>query len=198
LTKAILYIIFSSKQKKEKAMKRVSIILLMVVSLVFFADSCKKKVKTEPVKEPDKIERIEETTPRIDKPLLTEEELFEKKSLEELNAEGYLGKIHFEFDKYNIKDDMKPVLHRNADWLLKHGRVVITIEGHCDERGTIEYNMALGEKRAKTTRNFLESLGVTGVRMQVVSYGKNKPIVRGMDEQTHYQNRRCEFVVIKK
>ncbi|MCK5056763.1 MAG: peptidoglycan-associated lipoprotein Pal [Candidatus Aminicenantes bacterium] len=179
-------------------MKRVSIILLMVVSLFFFTDSCKKKVKTEPVKEPEKIERVEETTPRIDRPVLTEEEIFEKKSLEELNAEGNLRKIHFDFDKYDVKDDMKPILHRNADWLLKHGSAVITIEGHCDERGTIEYNMALGEKRAKTTRDFLESLGVTGIRMQVVSYGKNKPIVRGVDEQTHYRNRRCEFVIIRK
>lgn len=179
-------------------MKRIFIVGLVVLSLVFFFGSCKKKVKTEPVTAPEKVEKVDESTPRIDKPVLSEEELFEKKTLEELNAEGNLRKIHFDFDKYNIKDEMKPILHRNADWLLKHGSVVITIEGHCDERGTIEYNMALGEKRAKTTRAYLESLGVSGIRMQVVSYGKSKPVVRGVDEQTHYQNRRSEFVIIKK
>lgn len=179
-------------------MKRIYIVLLIVLFLVFFFDNCKKKVKTEPVKEPERVEKVDEMTPKIDRPVLTEEQIFEKKSLEELNAEGYLGKIHFDFDKYNIRDDMKPVLHRNADWLLKHASVVATIEGHCDERGTIEYNMALGEKRAKTTRDYLESLGVTGIRMQVVSYGKSKPMVKGVDEQTHYQNRRSEFVIIKK
>ena len=179
-------------------MKKIYVVLLMTLSLVFLFDGWKKKVKTEPVKEPVRVEKVDETTPRIDKPVLTEEQIFEKKSLEELNAEGNLMKIHFDFDRYDIRDDMKPNLHRNADWLLKHTGVVITIEGHCDERGTIEYNMALGEKRAKNTRNYLESLGVGGVRMQVVSYGKNKPLVRGMDEHTHYQNRRSEFVIIKK
>jgi peptidoglycan-associated lipoprotein len=179
-------------------MKKIYIVLLITLLVVFFFESCKKKVKTEPVREPVKVEKVDETTPRIDKPFLTEEQIFEKKNLEELNAEANLLKIHFDFDKYDIIDDMKPILHRNADWLLKHPSVVITIEGHCDERGTIEYNMALGEKRAKNTRDYLESLGVTGLRMQVVSYGKNKPVVRGVDEQTHYQNRRSEFVIIKK
>ncbi|MCK4761117.1 MAG: OmpA family protein [Candidatus Aminicenantes bacterium] len=181
-------------------MKRIFIVLLICMSLVFFFGSCKKKqVKTGPTTEPVAIERVDEVTPKVERPELTEEELFEKKTLEEINAEGLLIKIHFAFDKYHIKEEMKPILHRNADWLLKHPSVVITLQGHCDERGTIEYNMALGEKRAKTARDFLETLGVSGLRMQVVSYGKSKPAVPGArSEEGHYQNRRAEFIIIRK
>jgi peptidoglycan-associated lipoprotein len=93
---------------------------------------------------------------------------------------------------------MKPVLNRNADWLLKHPPVEILIEGHCDERGTFEYNMALGEKRAEAALNYLVSLGVKPERIKIISYGKNRPLVKGMDEESYYQNRRDEFVIIKK
>lgn len=180
-------------------MKRTFMIFVLVLAAAFFVSDCKKKVKTAPeVKAPEQVETVDETATGADRMILTEEQEFEKKSLEELNAAGYLSKIHFDFDKYYIRDDMKPILHRNADWLLKFPGVIITIEGHCDERGTIEYNIALGEKRAKTTKNYLESLGVAGIRMQVVSYGKSKPLVRGVDEQTHYMNRRSEFIIIKK
>jgi peptidoglycan-associated lipoprotein len=180
-------------------MKRLFIIILIGFSLIVFFDSCKKKsVKTEPVKEPTDIEKVGEETPQISRPVLTEEELLHKRSLEEVNKAGYLKKIHFDFDKYIIKDNMKPILHRNADWLLKHTSVQILIEGHCDERGTFEYNMALGEKRAEAARNYLVSLGISNNRIRIISYGKTRPSVRGVDEQSYYQNRRDEFIIIKK
>ena len=93
---------------------------------------------------------------------------------------------------------MKGILHNNADWLLKHSSVVITIAGHCDERGTVEYNMALGEKRADAAMKYLLNLGIPAERMKIVSYGKNNPLVNGIDEDTHFQNRRDEFIIIKK
>lgn len=178
-------------------MKKILVTFLVVVAMVVFFDSCKKKApETEPVKET--VEKVEEEAPKIEKPVLTEEELFEKRSLEEVNKAGYLKKIHFDFDKYYIKDNMKPTLHRNADWLLKHPEVEILIEGHCDERGTFEYNMALGEKRAEATLNYMISLGIKPERVKIISYGKTRPVVKGVDEETHYQNRRAEFVIIKK
>lgn len=180
-------------------MKRLFVIILIGFSLIIFFDSCKKKsVKTEPVKEGTEIEKVGEETPQISKPVLTEEELLQKRSLEEVNKAGYLKKIHFDFDKYFIKDNMKPILHRDADWLLKHTSVQILIEGHCDERGTFEYNMALGEKRAEAARKYLVSLGISFDRIRIISYGKTRPIVKGVDEETYYENRRDEFIIIKK
>jgi peptidoglycan-associated lipoprotein len=129
---------------------------------------------------------------------LTEEEIFQRQTLEELNKKGYLKRVHFDFDKYFIRDDMKPVLQSNAEWMLKHPSVVVSIGGHCDERGTEEYNMALGEKRALSAKQYLVSLGVPGDRLRTVSYGKTKPLVRGVDDESYYMNRRDEFIIIKK
>lgn len=180
-------------------MKRILIVLLLCGALVFFFGSCKKKVQTGPVVEPEPVEKVEEAAPKIEKPTLSEEELFEKQSLEEINRQGYLRRINYDFDRYFIREDMKPILQKNADWLLKFASVVITIEGHCDERGTIEYNMALGEKRAKSAQNYLLSLGVPALRIQTISYGKSKPSIPGaVSEDDHFKNRRAEFVIIKK
>ncbi len=181
-------------------MRKITIVMIVCLALMFTVVSCKKKAAVEPtIQQPEKVERVEEVTPQLDKPVLTEEELFEKRTLQEANEAGYLKKINFDFDKYDIRDDMKPNLHRNADWLLKHSTVLIAIEGHCDERGTIEYNMALGEKRAKAAKNYLATLGVSSDRMKAVSYGKSKPIYVGAStEEEHYQNRRAEFIIIKK
>ncbi|MCP5103626.1 MAG: peptidoglycan-associated lipoprotein Pal [bacterium] len=179
-------------------MKRFLIGVLIVLVAVVFFDSCAKKVVTEPVKEVPKVEPVMEKKPQIEKPQLTEEEIFMRKSLEDVNRQGYLKKIHFDFDKYTIRDDMKPALQSNSDWLLGHGTVEIRIEGHCDERGTVEYNMALGEKRAYAAKKYLTDLGVSGAKIQVVSYGKSKPVVKGTDEDSHFQNRRDEFIITKK
>lgn len=179
-------------------MKRLLIGVLIVFLTLAFFDSCKKKVVTEPAKEQPKVEAVEEPTPKMEKPKLTEEEIFQRKTLEEVNKMGYLKKIHFDFDKYFIRDDMKPILQANAEWLLRQSTVEIRIEGHCDERGTVEYNMALGERRANASKKYLRDLGVPGDRIQIVSYGKSKPLVKGVDEQTHYMNRRDEFVITRK
>ena len=177
-------------------MKRFIILILTVMLIVFLSTSCAKKVKTAP--ETTEVEQVDETATQIDKPQLTEEEIFQQKSLDEINKEGNLKRVNFDFDKYTIREDMKGVLHSNADWLLKHSTVVISIAGHCDERGTVEYNMALGEKRAEAARNYLLNLGIPGERMKVVSYGKNNPLVSGVDEASHFMNRRDEFIIIKK
>jgi peptidoglycan-associated lipoprotein len=175
--------------------------VLVVLLTVAFFNSCQKRAVTEPEKEAaptTKIESVEEQSPQMERPQLTEEEIFQRNTLEAVNQQGYLQKIHFEYDKYLIKDDMKPAMEKNAEWLLQHPSVEIRIEGHCDERGTEEYNIALGEKRADSAKNYLVSLGVAEGKILVVSYGKSKPVYKGTNEASHYQNRRDEFIITKK
>lgn len=178
-------------------MKRFMIGILTVLVTAAFFNSCKKEVVTAPPEE-EKVEKVEEVTPKVETPQLTEAELFQRRTLEELNRMGYLKRINFDFDKYFVREDMKPILEQNARWLLKYPTVVVTIDGHCDERGTEEYNMALGEKRAESAKKYMLNLGVPGERMKTVSYGKIRPLVKGVDEESHFKNRRDEFTIIKK
>jgi peptidoglycan-associated lipoprotein len=111
--------------------------------------------------------------------------------------EEILKDIHFDFDKYDIRDQDKPILRKIADWLLSRKDVKLIIEGHCDERGTNEYNLGLGDKRATATKDYLVSLGVPENRLQTVSYGEERPICTEHNESCWQQNRRAHFVVIE-
>ena len=174
------------------------LIVLVALSLIVLFNACgKKAAKVAPTQGPV-VEKVEEPVTKVEKPALSEEEIYQQKSIEELNKGQILKKINFDFDQYQIREDMKPVLQANADWLLKFSTVQVLIEGHCDERGTIEYNIALGEKRAEAAKNYLASLGVNAAKVKIVSYGKSKPLVQGEDENTYFQNRRAEFVITKK
>lgn len=106
--------------------------------------------------------------------------------------------VLFDFDKYIIKDDARPVLNDVASFLKKNRKLNIIIEGHCDEKGTNEYNLALGEKRAKATKQYIASLGVSPARMMIVTYGEEKPLCVRQNETCWEKNRRAHFVVIKK
>lgn len=195
-------------ERNEKSFKggpmKKAIILSLACFLVFnFLVSCRKKVEEVPpppppqVKEQPKVEKVEEP-PVVKEPELTEEEIFMRKSLEEINNEAPLNMVHFDYDKYFIRDDAKPVLEANAQWLNKFKTVEILIEGHCDERGTEEYNMALGEKRAKNTFDYLVSLGISSNRIKTISYGKSQPIDPGHNEISWQKNRRAKFTIITK
>ena len=106
--------------------------------------------------------------------------------------------VYFDFDKSDLRQDARNVLSKNADTMLKvKTGVKIKIEGHCDERGSAEYNLALGERRAKSVMQYLLTLGVQADRLSVVSYGKEKPAVQGTDEEAWAKNRRAEFVIDK-
>ncbi|NOY65561.1 MAG: peptidoglycan-associated lipoprotein Pal, partial [Nitrospirae bacterium] len=111
--------------------------------------------------------------------------------------EEILRDIHFDFDKYDIRDQDKPTLRKIADWLLSRKDVKLVIEGHCDERGTNEYNLGLGDKRATATKDYLVSLGVPESRLQTVSYGEERPICTEHTESCWQKNRRAHFVVIE-
>lgn len=101
----------------------------------------------------------------------------------------------FDLDSYTIRADARTALDKNAKVLRDHADVKITIEGHCDERGTVEYNQALGEKRAMAARDYLVAAGIPASRIDVISYGKERPFATGHDEESWQQNRRANFVV---
>ncbi len=104
--------------------------------------------------------------------------------------------IHFDLDKYDIDSDSQGILRSQAQWLSRYPGKTITIEGHCDERGTREYNLALGERRANSAKNYLIGLGVDGGRITTISYGKERPIALGSDEASWAKNRRAVTVVV--
>ena len=99
-------------------------------------------------------------------------------------------RVFFGFDKYNLRPKARQTLQRQAAWLKKYPSVVISVEGHCDERGTREYNLALGERRANTAKNYLVALGVNPNRIRTISYGKERPAVAGSNDAAWAQNRR--------
>jgi peptidoglycan-associated lipoprotein len=118
-----------------------------------------------------------------------EGEVFETKLLKD---------IHFDFDKYEVSRGDEEVLKENAAWLKKNPKAKVQAEGHCDERGTVEYNLALGERRATHTKQYLVSLGVASDRISTISYGKERPLDTGHNEEAWAKNRRVHFVVLSK
>lgn len=110
---------------------------------------------------------------------------------------GMFNDIHFDFDKYDIKDEAKPVLKSVADYLIKNSAEKVLIEGHCDERGTSEYNLGLGDRRSKAAKDYLVSLGIPSSRVDTISYGKEKPLCNEHNEDCWARNRRAHFVVMK-
>jgi peptidoglycan-associated lipoprotein len=106
-----------------------------------------------------------------------------------------LRDVHFEFDQYEVRQADVPVLQENAQWLKSNASALVLIEGHADERGTNEYNLALGERRAKATRDHLVSLGVDGSRITVISYGEERPLCSERSDACWGQNRRAHFLV---
>jgi peptidoglycan-associated lipoprotein len=119
-------------------------------------------------------------------------------SLEDINAQSPLSDIQFDYDSAHLSGEARAHLDANAKWLLRHTSVTILIEGHCDERGTVEYNLALGERRAMAAHNFLLNMGVPSARMKTISYGKEFPVDPGHTEASWAKNRRDHFVITSK
>jgi len=105
-----------------------------------------------------------------------------------------MNDINFDFDKYNIRANDAAILKDDAEWFRSNAGKKVRVEGHCDERGTVEYNLVLGQKRADSTKNFLVNLGVDGKLIETVSYGKEKPLDPGHNEGAWAKNRRAHFV----
>lgn len=109
-----------------------------------------------------------------------------------------LKDIHLDFDKYDIRPEDALILQKNAALLMKHPGVKIQIEGHCDERGTVEYNLALGERRANNAKKYLISLGIANDHISTISYGKERPLDPGHNEEAWTKNRRDHLVILSK
>ncbi len=109
-------------------------------------------------------------------------------------VKGSLQRIHFDFDKYSVKAEFQGAMKHNAAWMQGHPNSSLTVEGHCDERGSTEYNIALGDRRAKSAKEYLVHLGVGANRVSTISYGEERPMCNGHDESCWWKNRRAEFV----
>jgi peptidoglycan-associated lipoprotein len=129
---------------------------------------------------------------------LTEDEVFARKTVDQLNAEMPLGDVKFDYDAATIRDDQRAALQRNADYLRRWTSVRVSVEGHADSRGTNEYNLALGERRANAVKEYLVGLGVMGERMVVVSKGEETPVCTEENEACFERNRRGHFVITAK
>jgi len=110
--------------------------------------------------------------------------------------QSQLKTVYFDFDKYNLRSDAKAALDADFNLLQQFPDVIVKIEGHCDERGTVEYNLSLGEKRAKAAQDYLVGLGIDPDRISIISYGKERPVDPGHTETAWGKNRRAEFVII--
>jgi peptidoglycan-associated lipoprotein len=166
--------------------KRV-LVLMLVLGLAAFMVGCGGK---EALDQP--VDTTPPAPPTEDNPVIETSE-----PPIEVETDPVVNDIFFAFDKYNLTSESKGTLEQNAGELKRASQSRITIEGHCDERGTKSYNLALGEKRAKAAKDYLVALGINGSRITIVSYGKERPFDPGHDEAAWAKNRRAHFVLKK-
>lgn len=105
-----------------------------------------------------------------------------------------LSSVNFDYDSATLSTDSRRRLAENAEWIKTNSNATVQVEGHCDSRGSVEYNLALGERRAKAVKGYLVSLGVESKRLTIISYGEEKPLVTGESEDAYAKNRRANFV----
>ena len=185
--------------------------LLLVLAAVLAIGAGGGRKKTPPVARPVMPPPTTSTTPERppappepvgEKPVVAEpaipEDTMASRSLDELNRDSPLRPAFFSYDSADVSSEAQQVLNVNAEMLKKYPNWVVTIEGHCDERGTAEYNLALGERRAVAVRAYLVSLGIPAERLKVISYGKEFPFDPGQTEEAYAKNRRGHFVITSK
>ena len=190
-----------------RARRLVSTIALCSALLVVAA--CHKKVPAAPPAPPPPPPTAPATPPSPPPPPvapapapsprpLSDEEVFARKSVDQLNAERPLDDVFFDLDRADLRPDARPALQKNADWMKRWTSTQVTIEGHCDARGSSEYNLALGNRRASAVKDYLASLGVQTSRIVLVSKGKEQPFCRDENESCWQQNRRGHFLITAK
>ena len=179
---------------------RVPISFVVILSVMFFTVSCAKKVvqnepepmtQSEVSKAPDKSAMEAEQAKR-----LQEDRLRAEAAASEAARMAFVNEnILFSFDSFVLSDQAQQILNSKADYMRTNSGVTVTVEGHCDERGTEAYNIALGERRAKSVKNFLVDMGISANRLKTISYGEERPIAMGQDEASWGKNRRAQFMV---
>ncbi|WP_303722661.1 peptidoglycan-associated lipoprotein Pal [Malonomonas rubra] len=179
-------------------------LLLMLFVLTLLVAGCAKKPVAEEavVEEKAEVAVVEEqptaaiVEEQVDEAAAARAAAEEAARAAEAAARAGLARIHFDFDQYLLTDTAKNILENNAKLLKAAPVVKVKIEGHCDERGSDEYNLALGEKRALATMNYLVSLGVSADRLSIISYGEEMPLDPAKTEEAWAKNRRAEFRVV--
>ena len=173
--------------------------VFIIPGLLMTASCAKKMVKTEPAVQevqqdttPPAQEAVEDTAkPDEAADRAAEEERLREEALRRFTNED----IYFDYDKSVIKPEAERVLAEKADYMNANSEIQVLIEGHCDERGSNEYNLALGERRAEATKAFLVDLGIDAGRMNTISYGEERPVDSGHNEEAWAKNRRAHFAV---
>lgn len=172
-------------------------VLLVIVSLSFLSSCQSSLVKKKRVLTPE-----EESALRAEEERRVFEESLTAKKYPGIEGEvlesPLLGDIYFAFDRYDLTEETRKTLAENAKILLAHSNFIIQIEGHCDERGSNEYNLALGERRSVSAKLYLIKLGVKGNRLSTISYGEEMPVDSGHTEEAWAKNRRCHFVILSR
>jgi len=177
------------------------IVTLLILGLTVLATACKKPQPTV-TPEPQQVE--EPAPPPPPPPKKVEDEGWKQEEPTpapvdlnkiKMEVQAKLATVYFDFDRYDLDDADRATLQANAQVMKDNPSMNFLIEGHCDERGTIEYNLALGERRANSVREYLASLGVASSRLRIKSYGEERPAVPGSNEAAWAKNRRAEFKV---
>jgi peptidoglycan-associated lipoprotein len=182
------------------------LVFFLIIFVGFLAPSCgKKELKSEPVMSEDESRRRAEEEARkreqerqasIREEALKEEQLSAESERFQSERDMFENDdILYEFDSASLSVDAQQILRRKAEWLRENPRARVNIEGHCDERGTNEYNLALGDRRAFSAKSFLVDLGIDDSRLTTVSYGEEQPIDSRSAEDAWSQNRRAHFVI---
>ena len=186
----------------------VGLALVLIVPGLMFATSCaKKKIESEPgvvtIEEEPVTEGVTADDERARRRALEEQRIREERLREQAKARRERAEleefqnehIYFEFDKSRLLPESKEILRNKAKWLMAHPDVSVIIEGHCDERGTSEYNMALGDRRAQSAKSYLVDLGIGSRRLMTISYGEERPLDPSHNERAWAKNRRDQFVI---
>ena len=183
-------------------MKKTIFVVLALAAATAFTACAKKAPPAPPPPPPVAPEAPPPAPPPPPKPevapVVDEYARLKAMSAEEIEKSGLLKEVYFEYDKADIREPDRATLAQNADALKRFDFLRITVEGHCDERGTVEYNLALGERRAKAALDYLVSMGVPADRLKTVSYGKEVPVCTQSSEDCWQRNRRAHFTVTGK
>jgi len=175
---------------------------ILAAALLPLAGACKKKPPTTTAEARPPVEAPAPPETRVPPPppsaaagaageVMTQD-------ISELNKKGYLTDAYFDYDQSDLRDDARTALSSNAEWLKRYPSIQVLVEGHCDERGTSAYNLALGDHRANAARDYVASLGISAARVRTVSYGKERPFCTESSESCWQQNRRAHFVITAK
>jgi peptidoglycan-associated lipoprotein len=180
----------SHTMQKKLILIGLGVCLIMLLSALI---NCSKNVaKLQPTTEVEKKQPVQAPLPKIPD---VEEKQKEVKVVEETPVKLSLRDVNFDFDKSDLRSDAREILAEHARKLQQNPKVKVMIEGHCDERGTIEYNLALGERRAFAVKMYLVNYGIDAARLSTISYGKERPLDNRSNEQAWAKNRRAAFVV---